>query len=78
MTMLIDREAIVQDIMYNYATVMSSGPFEAYLSPQSDPCGQAMAAYDPEAGEESCLPRPGYKKQNRALLVGLGREGVRF
>ena len=46
MTMLLDRQAIVHDIMHDLATV-ASGPF-SYLSPQSDPTVKPLP-YDPEA-----------------------------
>jgi peptide/nickel transport system substrate-binding protein len=71
MTMLIDRDAIVREVMRGYASTCS-GPFNL-LSPQSDPSIKPLP-FDPEQAK-SLLAQAGFKQQNNTLV---GPDGKQF
>ena len=71
MTMLVDREAIVRDIMRGYATV-ATGPFSP-LSPQADPNVKPWP-YDPVAAQK-LLADAGFTKQGDRIV---GPDGKPF
>jgi peptide/nickel transport system substrate-binding protein len=73
MTMLIDRWAIVRDVMKGYATV-NTGPF-SHLSPQSDPSIQPWP-FDPE-GAQRLLAEAGFSRRGN-VLVGPDGKDFRF
>jgi peptide/nickel transport system substrate-binding protein len=70
MTMLIDREAVVRDIMRGHATVCS-GPFSD-LSPQADPSIKPYP-YDPAAASQ-LLSNAGFSRRNGVLVDRDGKE----
>ena len=70
MTMLIDRAAIVHDIMHDLATV-PSGPYSA-LGPQADP-SVAPLPYDPD-GAKKLLAEAGFTMKNDVLMGPDGKE----
>jgi peptide/nickel transport system substrate-binding protein len=70
MTMLIDREAIIRDIMHGYATV-STGPF-SHLSPASDPSVKPWP-YDPQAAQK-LLAEAGFSRSGNVLTGPDGKE----
>ena len=69
MTMLIDRNRIIKDIMRGYATI-STGPFSV-LSPQSDPNVKPWP-YDP-ATAQKLLAEAGFTQRNGALYAPDGK-----
>jgi peptide/nickel transport system substrate-binding protein len=71
MTMLLDRERIVEDIFRSMGSV-ATGPFN-HLSPQYDPSVQPLP-YDP-IGARKLLEEAGYKRQRRQLI---GPDGKPF
>ena len=71
MTMLIDRQRIIRDIVHGYATI-STGPFNP-MSPQTDPSIKPLP-YDPEQAQK-LLAEAGFKRQNNALF---GPDGKQF
>jgi peptide/nickel transport system substrate-binding protein len=71
LTMLLDRERIVKDIMRGYATV-NSGPFNS-LTPQADPSVKPWP-YDPDAAIK-LLGEAGYHLENDTLI---GPDGQPF
>jgi peptide/nickel transport system substrate-binding protein len=73
MTMLIDRQAIVKDIMRGYATVNTS--CFSPLSPQADPSISPWP-YDP-AKAMDLLAQAGYHQQN-GTLIGPDAQPVKF
>lgn len=70
MTMLIDREAIIRDIMRGYASVCT-GPFSSQ-SPQSDPSVKAFP-FDPD-GAAKLLAEAGFVRRNNVLVDSAGKE----
>jgi peptide/nickel transport system substrate-binding protein len=69
MTLLIDREAIVKDIMHGYAKVNSSMFSE--LTAQADPSVQPMP-FDPQRAAQ-LLAEAGYVKKNGTLVDADGK-----
>jgi peptide/nickel transport system substrate-binding protein len=70
MTMLVDRDAVVRDILHGYATVCN-GPFH-HLSPQADPSIKPWP-YDPAAAVK-LLTETGHVKRDGRLFGPDGKE----
>ena len=71
MTMLIDRQRVIRDIIRGYATI-ATGPFNP-LSPQSDPSVKPLP-FDPEQAQK-LLAEAGFSRKNNALF---GPDGKQF
>lgn len=71
MTMLIDRQRIIRDIMRGYATLVT-GPFNP-MSPQTDLTIKPLP-FDPEQAQR-LLAEAGFKRENNALF---GPDGKQF
>jgi peptide/nickel transport system substrate-binding protein len=70
LTMLIDRQAVVRDVMKGYA-IVNTGPF-SHLSPQSDPSIKPWP-FDPDAAQK-LLAEAGYTKRGNVLVGPDGKE----